>query len=96
MKSFQQMLVAAWRDYVAGKIDAKALKGVSAGFGIYQQRDDNVMMRVRRPGGIITTEDFVRAAELMDRFSIPFAHITTRQDIQLHGVAPLVARPDLL
>ena len=38
MQDFQKNLVAAWTDYVAGTIDAKALKGASAGFGIYQQR----------------------------------------------------------
>lgn len=88
MQHFQEKLVAAWIDYAAGRIDAKTLKGVSAGFGIYQQRDDNVMMRVRRPGGVITTEDFVHAAEIMEKYKVPFAHVTTRQDIQLHGVAP--------
>ena len=48
MKEFQQNLVAAWRDYAAGRIDAKALKAVSAGFGIYEQRDGKAMMRIRR------------------------------------------------
>ena len=37
MQEFQKNLVAAWTDFVAGRIDAKALKGQSAGFGIYQQ-----------------------------------------------------------
>ena len=86
MQPFQEKLVAAWKDYAAGRIDSKTLKGFTAGFGIYQQRDDNTMMRIRRPGGIVTTEDFRAAADIMDRFGVPFAHITTRQAIQLHGV----------
>ena len=86
MQPFQEKLVAAWRDYAAGKIDAKTLKGFTAGFGIYQQRDDNTMMRIRRPGGIVTTEDFRAAAAIMEKYGVPFAHITTRQAIQLHGV----------
>lgn len=86
MQPFQEKLVAAWKDYAAGKIDGKTLKGFTAGFGIYQQRDDNTMMRIRRPGGIVTTEDFRAAAEIMEKYGVPFAHITTRQAIQLHGV----------
>lgn len=87
MKPFQEKLVAAWTDYAAGKIDAKTLKGQSAGFGIYQQRDDATMMRIRRPAGIVTTEDFRNAAAIMTKYGVPFAHITTRQAIQLHGVS---------
>ena len=86
MKPFHEPLVKAWKDYVAGTIDAKTLKGFTSGFGIYQQRNDLTMMRIRRPGGIVTTEDFRKAANLMEKYEVPFAHITTRQAIQLHGV----------
>ena len=86
MQDFQKNLVAAWTDYVAGTIDAKALKGQSAGFGIYQQRDDKTMMRVRRVGGHITTDDFRNAANILRTHGGDYAHLTTRQDIQLHGV----------
>ena len=83
---FQQNLIAAWTDYVAGRIDAKALKGVSAGFGIYQQRNGATMMRIRRVGGTITTRDLRTAASLLRTYGGDFAHLTTRQDIQLHGI----------
>lgn len=83
---FQQNLIAAWTDYVAGRIDAKALKGASAGFGIYQQRNGATMMRVRRVGGTITTRDLRTAADLLRTYGGDFAHLTTRQDIQLHGI----------
>ena len=86
MKPFQEKLVAAWRDYAAGNIDAAALKGASAGFGIYQQRDGATMMRIRRPAGIMTVGDFRAVATLLDRFEAPFCHLTTRLDVQLHGV----------
>lgn len=88
MKNFQVDLVNAWRDYAAGKIDDKTLKGFSAGFGIYQQCDLNAMMRIRRVAGIITASDVENVADIMERYSIPFAHLTTRQDIQIHGVKP--------
>ena len=86
MKWFQEKLVAAWTDYVAGKIDAKALKGASAGFGIYQQRDDKTMMRVRRVGGHVTADDLRSAAAILRTHGGDYAHLTTRQDIQLHGI----------
>lgn len=86
MKAFQKKLVAAWTDYVAGKIDAKTLKGASAGFGIYQQRDDKTMMRIRRVGGLITTDDLRNAAAILTANQGEYVHFTTRQDIQLHGI----------
>lgn len=86
MQEFQKNLVQAWTDYAAGKIDAKTLKGHSAGFGIYQQRDDKTMMRVRRVGGLITTANLKAAAQILRDHGGDFAHFTTRQDIQLHGI----------
>ena len=65
MKPFQEKMVQGWKDFAAGKIDAAALKGVTAGFGIYPQRNDKAMMRIRRPGGIVTTEDLRFVAGLL-------------------------------
>ena len=65
MKEFQQNLVTAWRDYASGKIDAKTLKGASAGFGIYEQRNGKAMMRVRRVAGRVSTGDLRAAARFM-------------------------------
>lgn len=87
MKPFQEKLVAAWHDYAVGKIDEKTLKGQSAGFGIYQQRDGRTMMRLRRPGGVVTTDDLRLIGVLLDMFGAPFCHFTTRLDVQIHGVA---------
>ncbi len=86
MKDFQKNLVAAWTDYVAGKIDAQTLKGASAGFGIYQQRDGKTMMRIRRVGGHLTSTDISHLIDLLRRFNGDYVHLTTRQDIQLHGI----------
>ena len=88
MQIFQENLVRAWTDYAAGRIDEKTLKGQSAGFGIYQQRDLNAMMRVRRTGGIVSAADLTALAQIMRRFAIPLIHLTSRQDLQFHGVRP--------
>ncbi len=86
MQAFQERLVAAWTDYVAGTIDAKTLKGSSSGFGIYQQRDGKTMMRVRRVAGHLTTSDMCEAARLLRTHGGAYGHLTTRQDVQLHGI----------
>lgn len=86
MKEYQKELVAAWKDFVAGTIDAKTLKLKSAGFGIYQQKDGLTMMRIRRPGGIVTIDDLRNIAKFIDKYGAGYAHISTRQDIQIHGV----------
>lgn len=86
MQEYQRALVAAWADYAAGRIDAKTLKGHSAGFGIYQQRDGRAMMRVRRVGGRVTADDLRHAADLLRAHGGSHVHLTTRQDFQLHGI----------
>ena len=81
-------LLGAWADFNANRITPLRLKAVSSGFGIYQQKDDAVMMRIRRTGGVVTLGDLRTAATLLERYRVPFLHITTRQALQLHGVAP--------
>lgn len=41
-------------------------------------------LRVRVPGGTITSEQFRRIAELATKYSRKLAEVTDRQDIQLH------------
>lgn len=88
MKDFQEKMVQGWKDFADGRIDAAQLKGVTAGFGIYPQRNDKAMMRIRRPGGIVTTEDLRFVAAMIEKHGAGFAHITTRQAIQMHDVPP--------
>ena len=81
-------LLGAWADFNASRITPLQLKAVSSGFGIYQQKDDAVMMRIRRTGGVVTLGDLRTATHLLEKYRVPFLHITTRQALQLHGVAP--------
>lgn len=81
-------LLGAWADFNANRITPLQLKAVSSGFGIYQQKDDAVMMRIRRTGGVVTLGDLRTATTLLEKYRVPFLHITTRQALQLHGVAP--------
>lgn len=47
---------------------------------------DYSMVRVKVPSGIITSEQLTKFAFLSDAFSIGSAHVSTRQNIQLHWV----------
>ena len=56
--------------------------------GTYGQRQtaDAQMLRVKIPQGIPDVAQLARVAEVSERYSRGFAHITTRQNIQLHFV----------
>lgn len=54
--------------------------------GTYGQRqaDDAQMLRVKIPQGLLDGRQLLTLAEVADRYSRGFGHITTRQNIQLH------------
>jgi sulfite reductase (ferredoxin) len=56
--------------------------------GTYSSRmqSDFSMIRIKIPSGIITPEQLEKIAFLSDSFSIGSAHVSTRQNIQLHWV----------
>ncbi|HEX5185862.1 MAG TPA: nitrite/sulfite reductase [Nitrososphaeraceae archaeon] len=49
-------------------------------------RPDYSMIRIKVPGGEITPEQLEKIANLSEAFSIGSAHVSTRQNIQLHWV----------
>jgi len=56
--------------------------------GAYGQRQtaDLSMLRVKLPQGIVTSAQLVALAEVAERHSRGFGHLTTRQNMQLHFV----------
>jgi sulfite reductase beta subunit-like hemoprotein len=56
--------------------------------GTYGQRqaDDAQMLRVKIPQGAVTSEQLDALADVADRYSRGFGHITTRQNVQFHFV----------
>jgi sulfite reductase beta subunit-like hemoprotein len=56
--------------------------------GTYGQRqaDDAQMLRVKIPQGVLTAEQLEALADVADRYSRGFGHITTRQNVQFHFV----------
>src|SRR5438105_4777977 len=56
--------------------------------GTYGQRqaDDAQMVRVKIPQGVLTSEQLDALADVGERYSRGFGHITTRQNLQFHFV----------
>ena len=56
-------------------------------YGLYYQLDHTShMQRIKLPGGIMTADQIDVLADVTDRYGRGIAHITTRQDIQIHWV----------
>lgn len=83
------------RQYLADQISSTDLKHASAPLGIYQQRNELFMMRIRIAGGQLSVDQLKAIPEIMDTYNVGFAHITSRQDLQLQDVAPLAIYPIL-
>ena len=65
--------------------------------GVYGQRQADVqMIRVKVPGGILTSESMEGLGEVADRYApLGKGHITTRENIQFHHI-PLAQCPEVL
>ena len=72
--------------YIKGDISYTDLKHTTAPFGIYKQRDDKFMVRIRITGGELATSKLNFIVEIAEKYSAEYLHLTTRQDIQLHGI----------
>ena len=79
-------LKQAMPQYLAGGMSAGDLKHASAPLGIYQQRNDQFMVRVRITGGHLPVRDARTLGTIMVENGVGYAHVTTRQDIQLQDV----------
>jgi sulfite reductase beta subunit-like hemoprotein len=82
----QQALAASLTEHLAGRTTAAELKPQVARHGIYAQRDGRFMLRIRTCVGDLAVRELRALAALMDDHAVPRAHLTTRQDVQLHGV----------
>jgi sulfite reductase (ferredoxin) len=84
--------------FLEGRLDADRFTAVRLQHGVYGQRQDGVyMVRVKLPGGRLSPLQLQGIADALERHSRhDAAHISTRQDIQIHHVpianAPVVLR----
>ena len=74
--------------YLAGEVEEDAFRVFRLNNGIYGQRQGghNQMVRVKIPYGGLLPDQLDLLADIPDRFSRGWGHITTRQNIQMHFV----------
>ena len=64
--------------------------------GVYGQRQEDVhMMRSKQPLGLITPDQLDAMADITEHYSAGIAHLTTRQDIQIHYIK-LTETPEVM
>ncbi len=80
--------VATLERYEAGEISTDAWRQFRLVHGTYGQRQDGdaQMLRVKVPQGLLTAAQLDALADVGERYSRGFGHITTRQNIQFHFV----------
>ncbi|MCY3853751.1 MAG: nitrite/sulfite reductase [Thaumarchaeota archaeon] len=74
--------------YRQNKLGSDSFRRFRLQHGAYGTRmtDDYAMVRIKIPAGEIHPNQLIKIAQLCDSFSIGSAHVSTRQNIQLHWV----------
>ncbi|MGC9027980.1 MAG: nitrite/sulfite reductase, partial [bacterium] len=73
--------------FLAGTINEEKFKTIRLNLGIYSQRQPGFyMVRAKLPQGRMFDYQLERIADVADQFGRGLAHLTTRQDIQIHWV----------
>lgn len=73
-------------DYTNNIIKSPDLKKKGSKFGIYEQKGKKMMLRLKAIGGELSTQNFKDLVDIMFKQNIPFLHLSTRQNYQLHEV----------
>lgn len=74
--------------FQAGDLSKKDYKGISGGMGSYAQRDpEGHMLRLRMPGGRLTTERLEFLADTVAEYQVKRLKLTTCETVQLHDLA---------
>ncbi|MBI5611324.1 MAG: nitrite/sulfite reductase [Deltaproteobacteria bacterium] len=80
--------IAKTADYQAGRLSPEAYRAYRLTRGVYGQRQpDAYMLRLKIPGGIVLPDQLQVIADLTEAAPEPIAHITTRENIQIHHFA---------
>src|SRR5579864_232288 len=80
--------VATLERYERGELTPDQWRAFRLVRGTYGQRQatDAQMLRIKVPQGILTSDQLAALADVAERYSRRFGHITTRQNIQFHFV----------
>src|SRR5213595_2700389 len=73
--------------FIRGELKAEEWRPIRLSYGLYYQLDHTShMQRIKIPGGLVTAAQMDVLADVADRYGRGIAHVTTRQDIQIHWV----------
>jgi sulfite reductase beta subunit-like hemoprotein len=73
--------------WLAGDVTNDEWRPMRLSYGLYYQLDHTShMQRIKVPGGLLTAAQLDVLAEIADRYGRGIAHVTTRQDVQIHWV----------
>src|SRR5437867_2916686 len=73
--------------WIAGQLTADEWRPIRLSYGLYYQLDHTShMQRIKIAGGMVSAEQMDAMADITDRYGRGIAHVTTRQDIQIHWV----------
>src|SRR5437870_6010219 len=73
--------------FIRGELAADEWRPIRLSYGLYYQLDHTShMQRIKIPGGLLSAEQLEGMADIADRYGRGIAHVTTRQDIQVHWI----------
>lgn len=73
-------------EYINNNLKASELKPKGSKFGIYEQKHKKMMLRLKAVGGELSLANIQSLYNIMSEFEIPYLHLSTRQNYQLHEV----------
>ncbi|MEG0301350.1 hypothetical protein, partial [Cetobacterium sp.] len=73
-------------EYSNNNMKSADLKKRGSKFGIYEQKGKTMMLRLKAVGGELSLKKFKSLSEIMKKEDIPYLHLSTRQNYQLHQV----------
>ncbi|MCC6764159.1 MAG: nitrite/sulfite reductase [Deltaproteobacteria bacterium] len=73
--------------FIGGSITSDEFRPMRLSYGLYYQLDHtSYMQRIKIPGGLLTVPQMQCLNDIADDYGRGVAHLTTRQDIQIHWV----------
>jgi sulfite reductase (NADPH) hemoprotein beta-component len=88
--------VAQLRRFERGELDSEGWRSYRVARGAYTQRQEGVhMLRIKLPQGIATAEQLRALAAVAEEHACGYAHLTTRQNLQLYYLRPGDLEPAL-
>src|SRR4051812_42870592 len=73
------------RRFQGGELSADQFRPLRLSMGVYAQLAHvKHMQRIKIPGGVMTASQIEALAEVTERWGQGLAHVTTRQDLQVH------------